>query len=26
MQANSAPGVFSVDNDLIVPSAAPKTE
>jgi len=26
MQANSALGVFSVDNDLIVPSAAPKTE
>jgi hyperosmotically inducible protein len=26
MQANSAPGVFSVDNDIIVPSAAPKTE
>jgi hyperosmotically inducible periplasmic protein len=26
MQANSAPGVFSVDNDLIVPGAAPKSE
>ena len=26
MQANSAPGVFSVDNDLIVQGAAPKSE
>jgi hyperosmotically inducible protein len=26
MQANSAPGVFSVDNDLIVEGAAPKSE
>jgi hyperosmotically inducible periplasmic protein len=26
MQANSAPGVFSADNDLIVPGAAPKSE
>jgi len=26
MQANSAPGVFSVDNDLIVQGAAPKCE
>ncbi len=25
MQANSTPGVFSVDNDLIVPGAAPKS-
>ena len=26
MMANSAPGVFSVDNDLIVQGAAPKSE
>jgi osmotically-inducible protein OsmY len=26
MQANSAPGVFSVDNDLIVPGVTPKSE
>ena len=26
IQANSAPGVFSVDNDLIVQGAGPKSE
>jgi hyperosmotically inducible periplasmic protein len=26
MMANSTPGVFSVDNDLIVQGAAPKSE